>query len=52
MYVNEGVQNQSVSYSIPKGIFAILAKILGNERSFLLCALLTGMRTRLKCYLC
>jgi hypothetical protein len=35
-----------------KGIFAMLAKILGNVRIYLLCALLKGMRFRSRRYLC
>jgi hypothetical protein len=33
-------------------VSAILAKILGNVRFYLLCASLTGMRSRFKCYFC
>jgi hypothetical protein len=39
-------------YSIPKVIFAMLAKIIGNVRFYLLCALLNVMRFRSKRYLC
>jgi hypothetical protein len=37
---------------ILKEVFAMLAKIFGNVRFYLLCALLKGMRFRSKHYLC